>query len=181
MLLVTPFFTSGLSGNMPITFLHIICITNCLIVMLGAIWLCILCSIGQSRAYYMPPLDFRIKISEAQIWIKDRNGIILLSIVEIILRLTSFLTKIFNGKLTPARVLMIGWLKSFIQISTVRNNWVSTRPCLCSNSSIFKVPWQILKVKPQLSSLNPSLPYLRAFEWGTVWPHTSRGIKNTTG
>ena len=112
------FFTSGLSGNMPITFLHIICITNCLIVMLGAIWLCILCSIGQSRAYYMPPLDFRIKISEAQIWMKDRNGIILLSIVEIILRLTSFLTKIFNRKFTLARVFMKGWLKSFIQIPT---------------------------------------------------------------
>ena len=51
----------------------------------------------------------------------------------------------------------------------LRNNWVSTRPCLCSNISIYKIPWQILKVQPQLSSLNQSLPYLRAFQWGTVW------------
>ena len=36
---------------------------------------------------------------------------------------------------------------------TVRNNWVSTRPCLCSNFSIFNVSWQMLKVMPQLNTL----------------------------
>ena len=64
---------------------------------------------------------------------------------------------------------------------TVRNNWVSTRPCLCSKFSIFKMSWQMLKVLPQLSPLDQSLPYLRAFQWGTVWLYISSGIKNTTG
>ena len=41
----------------------------------------------------------------------------------------------------------------FFHKVTVRNNWVSTRPCLCSKSSIFKMPWMILKVLPQLSPL----------------------------
>ena len=29
-------------------------------------------------------------------------------------------------------------------INTVRNNWVSTRPCLCSKWAIFKLAWQML-------------------------------------
>ena len=36
----------------------------------------------------------------------------------------------------------------------------------------------MLKVLPQLSPLDPFLPYLIAFQWGTVWPYTSSGIKN---
>ena len=63
---------------------------------------------------------------------------------------------------------------------TVCNNWVSTRPCLCSKSSIFQMPWQILKVQPQLSPLKSKILQLRAFKWGTEWPYTSRGIKNMT-
>ena len=45
---------------------------------------------------------------------------------------------------------------------------------------LFKTSWQMLKVLPQLSLLLCSLLYLRAFKWGTAWPYTSRGIKNTT-
>ena len=60
-------------------------------------------------------------------------------------------------------------------------DWVLTKPCLCSKLSLFKMPWQILEVLPQLRSLDPSLPYLRAFQWGTIWPYTSRCIKTTTG
>ena len=47
----------------------------------------------------------------------------------------------------------LSWLFSYAWI-TVRNNWVSTRPCLCSKSSIFKTPWQILKA----ATLKPSWP-----------------------
>ena len=57
----------------------------------------------------------------------------------------------------------------------------STKPCLCSKLSLFKMPRQILKVQLQLSPLDSSLPYLRAFPWVTVWPYISNGIENTTG
>ena len=53
-------------------------------------------------------------------------------------------------------------------IQLVCNNWISTRPCLCSKFSIFKMPWQTLKVQPQLSVLKSYLPLLRAFKWGNV-------------
>ena len=74
------------------------------------------------------------------------------------------------------RLLRIGFL-----IATVRNDWVLTKPRLCSKFSLFKMPWLMLEVLPQLISLDPSLPYLRAFQWGTVWPYTSSGFKNMTG
>ena len=48
----------------------------------------------------------------------------------------------------------------------VCNDWVSKMPRLCNKLSLFKMPWQMLKVLPQLSSLDPSLPYLRPFQWG---------------
>ena len=57
----------------------------------------------------------------------------------------------------------------------------STRPHLCSKPSLFMISWQMLEVQPQLSSLDSSLPYLRPFQWGNVWPYTSRDIKNTAG
>ena len=65
------------------------------------------------------------------------------------------------------------WNKCFMKDSilgqgnTVRNNWVSTRPCLCSKFSVFQTPWEMLKMLPQLNPLDPSLPYLRDFKWGT--------------
>ena len=65
--------------------------------------------------------------------------------------------------------------------NTVRNDWESTKPRLCSKLSLFKMPWQMLEVQSQPSCLDPSLLYLRAFQWGTVWHSTSRGIKNTIG
>ena len=64
---------------------------------------------------------------------------------------------------------------------TVVTDWESTKPHLCSKLSLFKASWQMLKVQSQLSLLDPSLPYLRPFQWGTVWPYSSSGIKNTTG
>ena len=60
-------------------------------------------------------------------------------------------------------------------------DWESTKPHLCSKLPLFKRSRQMLDVKPQLSHLDSSLPYLRPFQWGTVWPYTSSGIKNTTG
>ena len=65
--------------------------------------------------------------------------------------------------------------------TTVRNDWVLTKARLWSKLSLFKMSWQMLEVLLQLSPLYQSIPYLRAFQWGTVWPYTSRGIKNTTG
>ena len=38
--------------------------------------------------------------------------------------------------------------------------------------SFLTMTWQILEVNRQLSLLYPSLPYLRAFQWSTVWPFT---------
>ena len=66
------------------------------------------------------------------------------------------------------------------EIATMVTDWESTKPHLCSKLSIFKMSWQILEVQPQLISLDSSLPYLRIFQWGTLWPCVSRGIKNTT-
>ena len=44
--------------------------------------------------------------------------------------------------------------------------------------SLFKTSWQMLEVLLQLSPLVWYLPYLRAFQWGTLWPYASRVIKN---
>ena len=63
----------------------------------------------------------------------------------------------------------------------VRYDWVLTKPCLCSKLSLFKIFWQMLKVLQQLSCLDPSLPYLRAFQWGMVWSNTLRGFKILPG
>ena len=64
---------------------------------------------------------------------------------------------------------------------TVVTDWEPTKPHLCSKMSLFKISWQILEVQLQLRPLDSSLPYLRPFQWGTVWPYISKGIKNTTG
>ena len=53
-------------------------------------------------------------------------------------------------------------------------NWESGKPRVCSKFSFFKTSWWMLRVLPQLNPLESSLPYLRAFQWGTVWPCTSR-------
>jgi len=63
---------------------------------------------------------------------------------------------------------------------TVSNDWVLTKPRLCSKLSLFKMSWWMLKVPLQLSPLDPSVPYLRSFQLGTEWPYNSRGIKNMT-
>ena len=55
---------------------------------------------------------------------------------------------------------------------TVLLNWESTKPRLCSKCALFKTSCQMLRVLSQLSSLESSLPHLRAFQWGTVWPCT---------
>ena len=64
-----------------------------------------------------------------------------------------------------------------LDVITVVFIWESTKPHLCSKLSLFKTPWQMLEVELQLSTLVSSLTYLKAFQWGTVWPYTSRGIK----
>ena len=56
--------------------------------------------------------------------------------------------------------------------NTVVPNWESTMPCLCCKFPLFKMSWWMLRVLPQLSSLESSLPYLRAFQWGTLWSFT---------
>ena len=63
---------------------------------------------------------------------------------------------------------------------TVPTIWESTRPVLCSKLPFFKTSWQILDMPLELSLPFSSLPYLRALKWGTIWPYTSRGIKNTS-
>ena len=65
--------------------------------------------------------------------------------------------------------------------NTVVTDWEPTKPHLCSKMSLFKISWQILEVQLQLRPLDSSLPYLRPFQWGAVWPYISKGIKNTTG
>ena len=62
------------------------------------------------------------------------------------------------------------WITYFML--TVVPNWESTKPRLCSKFPLFKTLWWILRVLPQLSPLESSLPYLRAFQWGTLWPCT---------
>ena len=52
------------------------------------------------------------------------------------------------------------------------------KACLYSKFPLFKTSWWMLRVLPQLSPLESSLPYLRAFQLGTVWPCTLRVIKN---
>ena len=46
------------------------------------------------------------------------------------------------------------------------------KPHLCSKCALFKISWRMLRVLPQPSPFTSSLPYLRAFQWGTVWPCT---------
>ena len=64
---------------------------------------------------------------------------------------------------------------------TMVTDWESIKPHLWSKLSLFKTSLQMLEVQLQLSPLYSSLPYLRPFQWGTVSPYISRGIKNTTG
>ena len=64
---------------------------------------------------------------------------------------------------------------------TVLFDWESPKPRLCSKLALFMTSWQMFKLLLQLSPLNSYLPYLRAFQWGTVWPYTSSCIKTTTG
>ena len=54
---------------------------------------------------------------------------------------------------------------------TVLFYWESPKPCLCSKIALFMMFWQIFKLLLQLSPLNSYLPYLRAFQWGNVWPY----------
>ena len=35
------------------------------------------------------------------------------------------------------------------RLVTVHNDWVLTKPCLCSKLPLFKMPWHILEVLPQ--------------------------------
>ena len=70
-------------------------------------------------------------------------------------------------------------LKVF-QWSTVVPKWESTKPRWGSKFPLFKTSWWMVRVLPQLSPLESSLPYLRAFQWDTVRHYTLRGIKNTT-
>ena len=69
---------------------------------------------------------------------------------------------------------------SELTLHTVPTIWESTRPVLCSKLPFFKTSWQILEMPLELSPPFSSLPYLRALKWGTIWPYTSRGIKNTS-
>ena len=48
--------------------------------------------------------------------------------------------------------------------STVRNDWVLTKPNLYSKLPLFKVPLQMLKVLPELSPLVSWIPYLRTIK-----------------
>ena len=54
---------------------------------------------------------------------------------------------------------------------TVLFYWESPKPCLYSKMALFMISWQIFKLLLQLSPLNSYLPYLRAFQWGNVWPY----------
>ena len=66
----------------------------------------------------------------------------------------------------------VGKMDYDFKIDTVVLNWESTKPRLCSKFPLFKASWWMLKVLPQLFPLESSLPYLRAFQRGTVWPCT---------
>ena len=85
----------------------------------------------------------------------------------------------------PKNLIGLKRQKSFLLCScwfnTVVFIWEKTKPHLWSKLSLFKTFWQMLKALPQVSTLVLYLPHLRAFKWGTVWPYTSKGIKNTTG
>ena len=65
-------------------------------------------------------------------------------------------------------------------LSTVVTDWESIKPHLWSKLSLFETSLQMLELQLQLSLLYSSLPYLRPFQWGTVSPYISRGIKNMT-
>ena len=64
------------------------------------------------------------------------------------------------------------WLANDARVSTVLLDWESLKPHLCSKFPLFKTSWWMLRALSQLSPLYSSLPYLRAFQWGTVWPCT---------
>ena len=72
------------------------------------------------------------------------------------------------------------WLALFAYQFTVVTDWESIKPHLWSKLSLFKTSLQMLEEQIQLSPLYSSLPYLRPFQWGTVSPYISRGIKNMT-
>ena len=76
---------------------------------------------------------------------------------------------------------LLAWFWTLMFLCTVVRNWESTKPHLCDKLPLFKTPWWILRVLPQLCPLESFLQYLRAFQWGTVWPCNLRGFKNTTG
>ena len=73
------------------------------------------------------------------------------------------------------------FLQPYFLWATVVTKWESTKPHLCSKFSLFKLSWWMLWVLPQLCPLESSIPYLRAFQWGTVWPCNYRGFKNISG
>ena len=98
---------------------------------------------------------------------------------------TNYTTKIFETLLRKDNLSRLPYWKIkvfflFYLQFTVCNDWVLRKPCLCSKLLLFKISWLMLEELLQLSSLDPSLPYLRAFQWGTLKTYTSRGIKNTT-
>ena len=66
-------------------------------------------------------------------------------------------------------------------ICTVLPRTNQANPILCTKESFLNGRYQNLKMLPQLSLQISNLPLMRALKWGTVWPCTSRGIRNTTG
>ena len=61
------------------------------------------------------------------------------------------------------------------------NNWVSTKPLLCSKRPIFnKLVW-IEKVVVHSSHQGSTLPLSGALKWVTVWTSTSTGTRIMKG
>ena len=66
------------------------------------------------------------------------------------------------------------WCKKLFEV-TVLFDWESPKPSLCIKFALFMTSWLMFKLLLQRSPLNSYLPYLRGFQWGTVWPCTSKG------
>ena len=89
----------------------------------------------------------------------------------------------FNCQVSKFFQLDLIWNRKFITNfgkRTVDNNWVLTKPNIWCKMALFKVPWRIFKVLPQVSPLGSFLLLLRAFKLVTVWSSTSKSVNNTT-
>ena len=111
--------------------------------------------------------NLRMRIRDMDLTVKNMIRCIYMYFRTFSILCVSYLSKVFNQRRKKAAIVV-----------TI---WESTKTQLCSKLPLFKTSWKMLRVLSHFSPLGSYLPYLKAFQWDTVWPYTSWCIKNTTG